>query len=167
MSDANGTHYSQMFYTKMWINTSQNEKKPNSKLTETAMAILLQATTGSVSSFYLPMQVSPHLNLVSSQSNYLSKIHFLEVFFSDIIMNSFKHTLYIQNTSNLYWNTSNGLLPDSAVPFPSHWCALQHCLHHNLSCHSHHLPQYGIYSNFLLSSILSVSQFIFYNSCRV
>lgn len=65
MSDANGTHYSQMFYTKMWINTSQNEKKKNNKLTETTMAILLQTTTGSVSSCYLPTQVSPHLNLVS------------------------------------------------------------------------------------------------------
>lgn len=92
----------------------------------------------------------------------VSKIHFLEVFFSDIISDPFKHTLYIQNTSNLYWNTSNGLLPDSAAPFPSHWCAVQHCLHHNLSCYSHHLPRYCIHSNFLLSSIFSVSQFIHY-----
>lgn len=60
------------------------------------MVILLQRTTGSVPSFYLSMQVSPHLNLVSLSSSYLFKIHFLEVFFSDPIMDAFKHTFYTQ-----------------------------------------------------------------------
>lgn len=58
------------------------------------MTILLQ-TTGSMPSFYLSVQVSPHLNLVSLHSTYLFKIHSLEVLFSDTIIDAFKHTLLI------------------------------------------------------------------------
>lgn len=60
------------------------------------MSILLQTISGSVPSSHLSMHVSPHLSLVPLHSSYLFKIHFLEVFFSDTLMDAFKHTLYTQ-----------------------------------------------------------------------
>lgn len=157
MLDANGTHYSQMFYTKMWIDISQHIKKDrdcNGNF----------ITNDWISAFILPVNASFTTSQLSIfMLSYLFKIHFLEVFFSDTRMDAFKHTLYTQKVFQYIY----GLLPAWAAPFPLHWCAVQHCLHHNFSCRSHYLPRYCIYSNFFPSFILSVSQLIFYNSSRV
>lgn len=143
------THF--IVQTKTWIVISFSTKKGRNYNFTFAMAILLQTTNGSVPSTYLSAQLPPRLNLVSVRSCYL-KFTSWSCFF-------WYHHGSLQthpfSSEKISVSTSNGLLPAWAAPSPLIYTdvQVQHHLHQYLSCRSHHLSRYCIYSNFFLSLV--------------